>query len=823
MPKWGRMAENFARFAASRLLALSTDDAPGLVPFASALGSKKILPVGNATPASTFELKVRRELFSPNAFPDSLVAPRGFTDRQAETLMITLVKETVTSHEPPDLVYTAIGRLRHMLLTLPAKTSRWRKTSSQLADFLGELQVRVSVDLPGDTATATAEPPDELIDVDVEPTHIDPPRAGAEPPDPFGRGLSDGNEEDAGDSDDGAGDSDDADIDGAGDAAGADIDAAGDDDGAGASPPGPPKPPRSGRGKGGGTRTVYARLDAPRRVAPRATFELRVGLARAPSKGVSSTPFSVPKSPFTLQIVVSAPGFTLIGNPKMPIELTASREDPYPYTVLRLKALSGSTLKSGRIIQAAYFVDHQVLGQAAVVVTVKPAQQRRRDKQPVAPGDAAVGAAEAPHDDRWPLPAKADVDLTVLLTPDNQNEELYRWAYVSRHPTVGCSAKPIKSPLIDRARFAEEVRTKLEFSGSNGLTPQLQRSQLYGIGELIASAIPPTIWQAIRRAAAASAPRPPSIQWVSADMYVPWELASVSPPQWLPNEGMTLGTQAAIGRWVNGLTTDRVQQLNGDDDDAPAGGTAARPDDGPSTNAGDGIDDPDSGPTQTLRSAGPRETVGAADMTVVSGDYGTDALKKADDEATWLRTNYRATPVDADGTQIVDAISADPASDILHFAVHGNIDDSGVSDGLLLPGNRYLDPDTVRGACLGIRQNHPVQVAFLNACLVGQGREILGGGAGMPDAFLRLGVTAVVAARWTIDDGIAYQVACEFYQAVLARDGISPAEFLRRSRVIGWDADSVPEMLSRTAYLYFGHPNLKISWKGKRHAVAGTG
>jgi CHAT domain-containing protein len=83
----------------------------------------------------------------------------------------------------------------------------------------------------------------------------------------------------------------------------------------------------------------------------------------------------------------------------------------------------------------------------------------------------------------------------------------------------------------------------------------------------------------------------------------------------------------------------------------------------------------------------------------------------------------------------------------------------------------------------------------------------------MAESFLYAGAASVIAPLWSIDDGIAREIATEFYRA--AFDGASPATILRRLR--GEFRPDAPTALSATylAYRYFGHPSLSIRREGR--------
>jgi hypothetical protein len=504
------------------------------------------------------------------------------------------------------------------------------------------------------------------------------------------------------------------------------------------------------------TRTVYARLDAPDRVDPGETFELRVGLAETPSGGViQPAPFGVPDAPFRLTVQIVAEGFRILGNSGHRREIPVSPRDPFPYEVVRLVALEG--FAPARIIVVEYTIEGRLLGYAmrAVLVAADAAVQ---------PTPASAGAQGGV----WVLPEDDEnrPDLEIVIAPGNDlaGVEL-SWLCRSRHTSLMIPPGPFHSRLGDRADYAKEaVRGIQDRRDAGDLADYLN-----GIGLTVQSAVPPQVWQALRDVAAVS--RPPTVLLASWEPYVPWELAIV-PQRWDVNAPPFLGAQAVIGRWTY---------------------------------------------SERLRTPGPPTELALATMAVVTGDYqGSLSLPQADVEAQGIRASYGAGTLEAATRSVLDCLKGTPKVDALHFALHGSSGSAGTNEGFLMADRTYLSPLSVKGVGVVLNgQPSAVRMAFLNACQLGQGRQLLGEYAGMAAAFLGLGVGAVVAPLWKVDDTVAREVAESFYAAVLAEDGISPAEQLRKERIATAGKEGSPAG-TRLAYLYFGHPRLRVTWTGIR-------
>jgi len=286
---------------------------------------------------------------------------------------------------------------------------------------------------------------------------------------------------------------------------------------------------------------------------------------------------------------------------------------------------------------------------------------------------------------------------------------------------------------------------------------------LRGIGLSITEQLPDAFWEVLRDVAARVTGRPPMILFLSAEPYVPWELAVVDPPL-DPTAPPFLSAQANVGRWVLGQRRPKLP------------------------------------PPSAL-------TVRA--LAVVSGVYelpGWERLVEAEAEAVDMVDEYGATAVNATIGDVLDLLRGTPAADLIHFAVHGTFDGNHGEEGLILVDGNALDPLAVRGT-----QMSSSPFVFLNACQLGRGDQLLGDHAGMAEAFLFAGAAGVVAPLWSIDDGLARQIALRFYERAL--NGDTAANILRTERAAFRES---PETVSSTylAYQYFGHPALRLERAG---------
>jgi hypothetical protein len=280
---------------------------------------------------------------------------------------------------------------------------------------------------------------------------------------------------------------------------------------------------------------------------------------------------------------------------------------------------------------------------------------------------------------------------------------------------------------------------------------------LRGMQILVGRQVPRDIWDALRSAAAVTGGHP-TVLFATAEPFLPWELARVPQP-WDPARPDLLGAQTAFGRW-----------LYEDDGDLAA----------------------------------PAPTVGVAEIAVVKGEYsGSARLPEAEAEADHLVATYGATPVRAETAAVLACLRGTPAADVVHFAVHGKLDQTGLQDGIIMNDRSALDPISI----LGVETGRP-RLAFVNACQVGESQEMLGDVAGVVPSLIQIGAQGVIAPLWKVDDVAAREFAERFYPAVLG--GRTVPDVLADERARALAAGDLPDS-TVLAYLFFGHPRLTVT------------
>jgi hypothetical protein len=499
-------------------------------------------------------------------------------------------------------------------------------------------------------------------------------------------------------------------------------------------------------------RTTYARLSCPDVVVVGTAFDVIVGLAAQPDQRVVGEAMTRPPTSvgaYTITIQLVADGMRLAEpDGTWRVDLPVTADEPYPAATVRLIPDPTDQPITATSIRAMYSVDGSPIGLAVrSVAIVRSADLMER---------APVRVEPAPGVDLALPSGQVAPDLTVRIErAESQQSGRLLVQLLAADPAIDTPDAPVLidiggDPAADLRRIINEM-TEVEGKPT-------QYVALRGIGLAIADQLPIEFWNVLTEIAARVG-RPPTILFLSAEPYVPWELAVVDPPL-DPDLPPFLAAQATVGRWLLGQRRPPLPPPMS----VPVGGFAA-----------------------------------------VSGVYqlpGWQRLFDAEAEAADLVRVHKATPVDATTLGILDLLRGRPAADVIHFAVHGTYEAEQAMDGLILVDGSALDALAVRGTPL---HGHPF--VFLNACQVGRGNQLLGDHAGLAAAFLFAGAAGVIAPLWQIDDRIARDIAIRFYERALR--GEAPAEILRTERAAFRDT---PETTSSTylAYQFFGHPGLRL-------------
>ncbi|PKO30368.1 MAG: hypothetical protein CVU34_19360 [Betaproteobacteria bacterium HGW-Betaproteobacteria-7] len=169
--------------------------------------------------------------------------------------------------------------------------------------------------------------------------------------------------------------------------------------------------------------------------------------------------------------------------------------------------------------------------------------------------------------------------------------------------------------------------------------------------------------------------------------------------------------------------------------------------------------------------------------------------------------------IDQGPTPIMEALHKDSWR-ILHLAGHGvheHQPGKGAKpvSGMVIGPDSYLTPGDIA------QMRFVPEVVFVNCCHLGRvdgGRELdrLGLAANLGEEFIRMGVRAVIAAGWAVDDRAGLAFAATFYRAMLAGEALGEAVRLAREDV--WSR--FPDVNTWGAYQCYGDPDFRFHRDG---------
>jgi hypothetical protein len=564
----------------------------------------------------------------------------------------------------------------------------------------------------------------------------------------------------------------------------------------GAPPPPPPEPKPV-------ELSLWPRIDAPKYVPAKIAFPVKVGFSAEQQAAVTGGRMTLRAPAGTKTIAVT-------------VELIADGVDadawskPLSVAVDNPTAAEVTFMLTGRepagpepmqltTLEIRYVIDGAVVGTASKPLAIGRAS------------DATMLQVNESGNYGKPWLAQPTTASALSLQPDPRVADLtIELAKPDGDPTTGAYVCKLYSPHnitadkgphkihlgADAKTFARQIVDDMRTFNANELIDNLLRSN----GSLVTEKLPPAAIDAVREVAAIVAPNPPAVLLVSAEPFVPWELALIDPPLDATRPPF-LGAQALVGRWFRD------------------GASASAP---PSAAAAAAAALPVRVPKPP---ASPPGTIPVKNMAVMAGMYkaatGLRNLPMAEKEAQSLVTAYGplALPLPASASALRLLLEAklqrgftEVGADAMHFAGHGDFDpaqpDSSV---MFLSDGTPIRSLLFRSAKYG---QDLLPFIFLNACMIGIGGEVLGDMGGFPGNCLRGGFGAVLGALWEVDDAVASAIALEFWKRALPNGaggtGESVAAILRDLRARYVCEPGVAPISTYLAYTYYGHPRLTL-------------
>jgi hypothetical protein len=542
------------------------------------------------------------------------------------------------------------------------------------------------------------------------------------------------------------------------------------------------------------TIAAWPLLDAPSYVAALVRFDVVVGLSQQQQAGVTGERLAipVPQGATTVDLTVEliADGVDAPNGWTQPLPVSVA--DP---TSARAKFTLMGRIPEGRepvhltMIEARFVRAGAICGTAARPLEIRaPGYQPPQDVAPIGkPWDAQETVAS---DIKIAADEVADLTIEIAKPDGNIAGSRYVCRLYSPH-TITADRGPHPVDFgEDSKTFARSLVDKIRSWSNDPLIKLVLKSH----ASIVADKLPDAAYTALQEVAALTTPNPPSVLIVSAEPYVPWELALVDPPL-DPKFPPFLGAQTYLGRWLR----DSVPDIASPGPRPPAHPKLTR---------------------QKKPPVQPPGRIPVRHMAVMAGFYdaqsGLRSLPEAEKEAEALTQQYDAVALAASSSSVLELLEARlqykfkqiGAPGAVHFAGHGDFNPSDPDSSVMFLSNgKPLSSDLFRSANYG-GDSQPL--IFLNACMIGIGGELLGDMGGFPGNCLKGGFGGVLGALWEVDDTVARDIALEFWRRALTSPGTSgePVAAILRDLRAKYDPNS--PVATYLAYVYYGHPRLTL-------------
>jgi hypothetical protein len=359
-------------------------------------------------------------------------------------------------------------------------------------------------------------------------------------------------------------------------------------------------------------------------------------------------------------------------------------------------------------------------------------------------------------------PDAAPPDLMVRIQLSGGQ---FKWSLLSPHMSFSdLSAADMDSPVADLPfRF---VKTNFEvFTGAPLTDEQLEDldTKCDLIYAATATGFKKAYWRLFRASRqAGSKVKLESIQFVSDEPYIPWELMRVWDKD-SPELPEILGVRHAVGRWMAGDSCELRQELQ------------------------------------------------IKKIAVCATSYkdipDVQQLPWAEEERKYLQDHFSAFDVKMLRAEVKTFLETGIA-EVVHFSCHGDMSAQQPEDSSLDLEDKKIKPGLVGRpeTRLGIGKSKPL--VFLNACQVGGAGKVLGLVFGWPQAFLNIGSTACIAPLWSVIDENARDIAEDFYQMTLID---SPPKSLGQALQSIRQQWRAKRSLTYLGYVLYGDPTARIT------------
>lgn len=383
--------------------------------------------------------------------------------------------------------------------------------------------------------------------------------------------------------------------------------------------------------------------------------------------------------------------------------------------------------------------------------------------QVVAERPARRGAAHA--EARTVEPAADDRPLCQLRIFERDNGPEISHEYELHIPGRVLEVFASRPMRVDRAKYVSDLYERIEerWLGSDEDVDDFTAELRALGGSLFDDLFPPELQRALWNNRDALT----SIQVISTEPFVPWELVHLKEPgEPLPDESLFLA-ELGLVRWLHGSWfPDRI-----------------------------------------------RVRRGRARYVVPDYPHPDDKLPEAREEMRFLERSLAATAVEPQPAAVRKLLRGPGSFDLVHFACHGVADPADIQQAALMLEGRVengnaipasIDVSTVRETSRleDADGNRPMVV--LNACQIGRMGFTLTRVGGFAEAFLRRGAGVFIGSLWSVGDRSARLFTETLYESLKAGMPLAEAAVKARHRAAA-EGDA-----SWLAYAVYGHPGLRL-------------
>jgi hypothetical protein len=441
-------------------------------------------------------------------------------------------------------------------------------------------------------------------------------------------------------------------------------------------------------------------------------------------------------------LVVSPRDFDLEGPSVQTIEVPLDADSDPVIFKLRPKSVGRKT------IAVEFFQDTRYLGRAEVETTVG---ERVRESHPVSAHSALALR-----------PQQLAPDLTIYIEEASLEKEhrLYRFLLLSPIHEIDLNfeeAGEIELQAPPEIYFEELFAELNDWLGERDVDDDLFSKRLSSLGanlydQLFPEKLKRIYWEKLRDEVE-------TVQIISADPWIPWELVRPYHPETLEEDDF-LCEQFALTRWLAGSSS------------------------------------PDMIDLQRLA------------LVVAASD-----LSAAEDEAEALRKlpGIEVKDIAPSLLDVYDLLETGGFQGV-HFACHGEYDRQNPDQSIvLLEAGQRFRPNDIAGKKCTFGRDEPL--VFLNACETGRAGLSLTGLGGWAKAFIAAGAGGFVGSTWQAHDESAYRFAVAFYRQLLEGETVAEAARLARGAI---RRAGDPTWLSYTVY---ANPLARLAARTRQESV----